>query len=261
MPVLRKEISRLTVRCHKKIGKASQRLEKAKMEVDRLASNEDVSMEELEACPNLDQLEMDLHDLQRRLKQLNQLEVLLQDIKSKMNDVMLPEHIIELVITLKVDDNPPAKQQEERVKKTKGPKTMTSFRLPYRRFYSENGIEIRVGKQAQDNDELSLNPQHRDSLDWWMHASGCPGSHVIIRCQGQSLPDEVVMDAAALAARQSKCQGTVIKVSMVQARDVSKPPGAKAGLVQLNGSVRTITVNMKDARGRLERLDKTVLIN
>ncbi len=94
-----------------------------------------------------------------------------------------------------------------------------------------------------------------------MHASGCPGSHIIIRCHDQNLDNEVVQDAAALAARQSKCSGSSIKVSLTKARDVKKPPGAKAGLVLLTGSVRTIVVNMKQAEERLDRLDKTVLIN
>lgn len=118
-----------------------------------------------------------------------------------------------------------------------------------------------MGKQAEDNDQLSISPEHRDSADWWMHASGCAGSHVVIRCQDQNLDNEVVMDAAALAARQSKCSGATIKVSLTRARDVKKPPGAKAGLVMLTGSVRTISVNMKEAQARLDRLDTTVLIN
>ena len=70
-------------------------------------------------------------------------------------------------------------------------------------YFAANKVEIRVGKQAEDNDELSINPEHHDGSDWWMHASGCPGSHVVIRCANQSLPEELVMDAAALAARQS----------------------------------------------------------
>ena len=94
-----------------------------------------------------------------------------------------------------------------------------------------------------------------------MHASGCAGSHVIIRSHVQNLDNDVILDAAALAARQSKCTGNVIKVSMTRAMDIKKPPGAKAGLVQLTGQVRTITVNMKEAQERLDRLDKTVLIN
>ena len=51
------------------------------------------------------------------------------------------------------------------------------------------------------------------------------------------------------------------QVSMTRCRDVSKPSGAKAGLVQLSGRIRTVAVNMKEAEARLERLDETVLIN
>ena len=76
-----------------------------------------------------------------------------------------------------------------------------------------------------------------------------------------NLSEEVVMDAAALAARQSKCTGGTIRVSMIKCRNVSKPPGAKPGLVRLNGDVRTVVVNMKAAEKRLKRLDDTCLVN
>lgn len=84
---------------------------------------------------------------------------------------------------------------------------------------------------------------------------------MVIRCTDESLDEDVVMDAAALAARQSKCAGSHIKVSMTRCRDIIKPSGAKAGLVQLTGKVRTIAVNMKEAQARLDRLDATVLVN
>ena len=54
--------------------------------------------------------------------------------------------------------------------------------------------EIRVGKGAGDNDKLSLEPEHRDGHDWWLHAAGCPGSHVVIRAEtvgSEELPREV----------------------------------------------------------------------
>jgi len=255
---LRKEVSRLTVRCHKKTGKANERLRKAQKEVDRLTGDEDITMEELEKCPNLEEPEAQVEELRARLTQLNQLEVLLADIKGKKT--VLPERIARLAISLEVKDEPPQRKARG-PKKQKGPKIMNAFRLPYRRFYTINETEIRVGKQAEDNDELSIKPEHRDGADWWMHASGCPGSHVVIRCHDQNLNEDIAMDAAALAARQSKCNGSVIKVSMTRARDVKKPPGAKAGLVQLSGQVRTFSVNMKEAQARLDRLDETVLIN
>ena len=123
---------------------------------------------------------------------------------------------------------------------------------------SEGGVEIRVGKQAKDNDVLSTDPAHRDNDDWWLHASGCPGSHVVIRHEtvsGSSLPREVELDAAVLAANYSKAakSGTV-PVNICKARQVSKPAGAKPGLVQLSGDVKTIKVNWKNEKRRLDRL-------
>ena len=98
-----------------------------------------------------------------------------------------------------------------------------------------------------------------------MHASGCPGSHVVIRYTDDNIPDDIIYDAAALAARYSKCfqnsfQGT-IPVTLTRCRDIKKPSGAKAGLVQLTGPVRKVVVNMKDAEKRLQRLEGTVLQN
>lgn len=255
---LQKETSRLVVRCHKKVGKAMQRVTKANTEIDRLTSDPTLSLEGLEKCPNIEELQADLEALQARLLNLNRLEVQLAEMTGK--NVELPQHVAELVLSLEVNDEPPMRESKVN-KKQKGPRNMTSFRLPYRRYYTSNKTEIRVGKQAEDNDQLSLSPDHRDSADWWMHAAGCPGSHVIIRCHDTNLDVEVVQDAAALAARQSKCSGKVIKVSMTRARDVKKPPGAKAGLVQLTGSVRTISVNMAEAQQRLHRLDATALVN
>jgi hypothetical protein len=138
---LRKEVTRLTMRAHKKIGKANQRLTKATVEVERLTSDPDVSMEELETCPNLEELQAELTETQDRLKNLNQLEVLLVDVKGK--SVVLPEHVAELALQLEVNDEP-QKRAARPVKQEKGPRKMESFRLPYRRFYSENKTEIRV---------------------------------------------------------------------------------------------------------------------
>jgi predicted ribosome quality control (RQC) complex YloA/Tae2 family protein len=83
----------------------------------------------------------------------------------------------------------------------------------------------------------------------------------VIRCHDNSLENDVIMDAAALAARQSKCTGAVIKVSLTRCRDVKKPPGAKPGLVQLTGKVRSISVNMKKEESRLNRIDTTMVGN
>lgn len=256
--VLKKETQRLVFRSHKRIGKASERLRKATEQVEKLTADENASMEELENCPNLNALEKDLEDLQTRLAKLNELEDKLAN--EKKGKRVLPPEIAELAIQLEVSDSPP-KPQPRGPKKKKGPRSAESMRLPYRRYYSKGGVEIRVGKQAEDNDQLSCSPEYRDGADWWMHASGCPGSHVVIRCHDNQLDPELVQDAAALAARQSKCQGSTIKVSLTRCRDVKKPPGAKAGLVQLTGTVKTVAVKMSEAEQRFKRLDETCLVN
>jgi hypothetical protein len=257
---LKKEVNRLITRSHKKIGRASQRLTKAKEQIEELLTTPNTPLERLEECPDIESLEFELNELQVRLEGLNQLESMLLNVKNK-KDTMLPPGIAALAVQLGVNDHPPARLPRG-PPKPKGPRTQDTSRKPYRRYYSLNGTEIRVGKKAEDNDELSLNPKYRDGSDWWMHASGCPGSHVVIRWPEDRLPDnEVLQDAASLAARQSKCQGSVIKVSLTRCRDIKKPPGAKAGLVMLTGKVQTISVNMREAESRLERLESTVLVN
>lgn len=261
---LRKETDRQTQRCLKKIIKANARLNTAKKTVENLRNKEDPTLEELEACPNLELYESEVGELKTRMQDLNKLEEYLTDpdglgkIKKK-KEMQLPEEVASLALQLGVNDTPPKPQVRKKKKKVSN--NNNGPRLPYRRYFTKDNTEIRVGKQAEDNDELSCNPKYRDGQDWWMHASGCPGSHVVIRCHDQKLDEDVVMDAASLAARQSKCGGANIKVSLTRCRDVKKPPGAKAGLVSLVGNVRTITVNMKEAEKTLERLDKTVLVN
>jgi predicted ribosome quality control (RQC) complex YloA/Tae2 family protein len=261
IPSLKKELTRLISRSHKKIGKASQKLRKAQETIDRLTDeSSQASLEELEQCPdNMEALEFEMIELQTRLQGLNALDELLKA-QPKKEAVVLPEETARLAIDLGVNDKPPPPPVRG-PGKPKGPREEEKSRVPYRRYFSFQNIEIRVGKKAEDNDELSCSPLHRDGRDWWMHASGCPGSHVVIRSHDETLPEEVVQDAASMAALQSKCQGGVVKVSLTRCRDVKKPPGAKAGLVLLTGKVRTISVDRKEAERRFERLEKTVLIN
>lgn len=255
---LKKEVSRLTLRSLKKLGKANTKLTQAREVVERLMTDPSTTLENLEQCPNIEAVELELRELQERHQKLIQLEGLLHSEKKRSG--LLPVQVVDLAVELGVSDEPPRPPQRGPGKQ-KGPRESTSKRLPYRRYFCIDKTEIRVGKKAEDNDQLSCSPQHRDGADWWMHAAGCPGSHIVIRCHDDILKEDVVQDAAALAARQSKCAGSVIKVSLTRCRDVKKPPGAKAGLVQLTGKVRTVTVNMKEAEARLARLDDTCLIN
>jgi predicted ribosome quality control (RQC) complex YloA/Tae2 family protein len=182
--------------------------------------------------------------LQERLFALNEFETALS-CKPIAEDV---EKIAqELGITPKVLTA--AKQQ---------PKSERVPRLPYRVYTSSDGIEIYVGKQAEDNDELSTSSKHRKKNEWWLHASGCPGSHVVVKSSDEHPSTEAVQDAAALAARHSKfARAKTVKVSLTRCRDVLKRAGSPPGQVVLTGTIKVISVNMHAVEERLVRLDST----
>ena len=63
------------------------------------------------------------------------------------------------------------------------------------------------------------------------------------------------MDGAVLAANFSKAAKVgVVKVHLVRARQVSKPRGAKPGLVHLSGKIKTVQVDWRKEQPRLEKL-------
>ncbi|MCB9791378.1 MAG: DUF814 domain-containing protein [Alphaproteobacteria bacterium] len=93
------------------------------------------------------------------------------------------------------------------------------------------GWHVWAGRTARDNDHLSLKVARND--DWWFHLKGQPGSHVVLFVRdGVEPPRDVVKQAAAIAAWHSKQRdGGAVAVTATRARHVSKPRGAKAGLV------------------------------
>ena len=110
---------------------------------------------------------------------------------------------------------------------------MASKGRPYRTVIIE-GFEVLIGRGAADNDELTF--RVAEPGDLWLHvAGGTPGSHVIIRSPAEGeVPKEVVEKAAAAAAWYSKSRAAArVEVHVCRDRDVSKPRGAPAGLVEL----------------------------
>ena len=96
------------------------------------------------------------------------------------------------------------------------------------RYLSADGIEILVGKNAAQNDRLTLGAKP-DEL--WLHAKDMPGSHVIVRCEGE-VPHTTLKQAALLAAWYSKGQrSSLVPVDYTLRKYVKKPSGAMPGKV------------------------------
>jgi predicted ribosome quality control (RQC) complex YloA/Tae2 family protein len=104
--------------------------------------------------------------------------------------------------------------------------------LPYRRYRSSGGLEIRVGRSARGNDELTF--RHSAPEDVWLHARQAAGAHVILRWgrREQNPPHRDLSEAAILAATfsESRHSGTVA-VDWTRRKYVRKPRKAAAGAV------------------------------
>lgn len=97
-------------------------------------------------------------------------------------------------------------------------------------FRSKEGFDIYVGKNNIQNEELTF--KVATGNDWWFHAKGIPGSHVIVKCEGKDLPDSVFEEAAQLAAYFSKSRALQkVEVDYVQKKHVKKVNGGKPGFV------------------------------
>lgn len=97
-------------------------------------------------------------------------------------------------------------------------------------YLSSDGFHIYVGKNNFQNDELTF--QLASGNDWWFHAKGIPGSHVVVKTEGNELPDSTFEDAARLAAFYSKGRGQdKVEIDYTEKRNVKKPAGGKPGFV------------------------------
>jgi predicted ribosome quality control (RQC) complex YloA/Tae2 family protein len=106
-------------------------------------------------------------------------------------------------------------------------------RKAYKVFLSADGRRILVGKGGKDNDETTL--RVAGPHDLFLHTRGCPGAHVIIPLErGAEVPEQTLLDAATLALHYSKMRtASAAEITYTHRRNVSKPKGAKPGLVQV----------------------------
>ena len=97
-------------------------------------------------------------------------------------------------------------------------------------YISSDGFHIYVGKNNYQNDEITF--KMASSGDWWFHAKQMPGSHVIVRCEGQDLPDRTFEEAAGIAAYYSSGRSMgKVEIDYVKRKEIKKPAGAKPGFV------------------------------
>jgi predicted ribosome quality control (RQC) complex YloA/Tae2 family protein len=97
-------------------------------------------------------------------------------------------------------------------------------------YRSSDGYDIYVGRNNYQNDELTF--KVATGNDWWFHAKGIPGSHVIVKSNNEELPDRVFEEAGKLAGYYSKGRDSEkIEIDYLQKKNVKKPNGSAPGFV------------------------------
>ncbi len=97
-------------------------------------------------------------------------------------------------------------------------------------YLSSDGFHIYIGKNNFQNDDLTF--KFAVGNDWWFHAKGMPGSHVIVKTNGEELPDRVFEEAGRLAAYYSKGrENDKVEIDYLEKKHVKKPNGSKPGFV------------------------------
>jgi predicted ribosome quality control (RQC) complex YloA/Tae2 family protein len=88
-----------------------------------------------------------------------------------------------------------------------------------------------VGKNNFQNEELTF--KFAEGNDLWFHAKQMPGSHVIVKTNGETeIPDRTYEEAARLAAYYSTGkEAPKVEIDYTTKKNLKKPPKAKPGFV------------------------------
>ena len=109
-----------------------------------------------------------------------------------------------------------------------------------RHFVTENNVDIFVGKNNYQNDNLTLKQANKEDI--FVHVKDMPGSHVIMR--NENLTEEDYGIACFLAAYfSSMSKEKYVEVDYTEKKNVKKAKGAKPGMVFYN-NFNTVNVDM-----------------
>lgn len=114
-------------------------------------------------------------------------------------------------------------------KKTNSKKKDESALDNYLRFKID-GFDLLVGKNNKQNDYLST--KFANENDLWFHTKDIHGSHLILRCNGETPKIEVIQKCAEIAAYYSKARfSSHVPVDYTFKKFVKKPHGSVPGYV------------------------------
>ena len=124
-------------------------------------------------------------------------------------------------------------------------------------FTAPDGTAILVGKNNAQNDALTF--KTAAPADIWLHVRDIPGSHVILRTNGEGPSAQALHLAAQIAAHFSKARGSSnVPVDYTAVRFVKKPSGAVPGFVRFVNEKTLFVTEDEEALAPILAQDPTV---
>lgn len=133
------------------------------------------------------------------------------------------------------------------LKRTIAPKKAKNKTFSFKEYTSKEGYKIIVGKNNVQNDYITTKLASKNDI--WFHVKNIAGSHVVVFSNGEILSDDTVLQAATLAAENSKAAvSSQVPVDYTPIKYVKKPAGAKPGMV-IYTTNKTVYVTPKKENG------------
>jgi predicted ribosome quality control (RQC) complex YloA/Tae2 family protein len=199
------------------------------------------------------------HLIQQQLEEMGAARSALDEIEQRLTDALAGEmpdmkslESIEALPTVRrlVHRYFPEKKQAPSPARSASKKEVPTRLLP-KRYKTEEGLEIWVGRNDEGNDYLTTRLARGNDL--FFHLEGYPGSHVVLRTEGRTdPPPKSILDACELAIHYSKLKNADrADVHMAPVKNVKKPKGAKPGLVYVRSGK---TIHLKRDSKRLQNI-------
>lgn len=145
----------------------------------------------------------------------------LKKLENSINEMESPKELDVLMKKLKIKPQDVSEAKEDLSSK-------------FKQYLIEGKYKVYVGKDSKSNDLLTT--RFAKQNDYWFHARGSSGSHVILRVENtkEPVPKNVLKKAAALTAYHSKAKTAgVVPVAYTFKKYVVKKKGDPTGTVHL----------------------------
>lgn len=118
-------------------------------------------------------------------------------------------------------------------------------------YRTSGGYRVLCGKNNLQNEYITHKVAEKN--DFWFHAKGVPGSHVVMLLEGKPEPPaEDFTEAASIAAIYSAAEGApMTEVDYTNVRNLKKTPGGKPGYVIYHTNWSAVVSPDKEAIARL----------